>query len=232
MTVATGTDRVVAGRGFAVVVVDGSRAPATLAVWHLDITGAFTGAWLMERDAAYADAASARDVLGRFERRALAAWDPEDARRAVSELVELAELPAELAEAWARGTCRPADALAETREARARYERALEEEGKAKGKTFQPLRWEQPAELPTDDLDRALATAGLDSRLGVAEEAWPAIRVCRAIRYCLDVWAETESARSRRQALRDRFPTEQPLPPTWAGHVAESLTRVLPAPVG
>lgn len=182
----------------------------TVALWHVAVSGAFTGAWIMPR-AYLNEPDTARRALILLERRALLVWDPESALFTLAELINAAHLPAAAVQPWREHLYRVPAALIHIRTARDAHAAVLEEQP-----TSIPLQWQLdlPATTPADSASflRAVRRTSPRTASPVVTEA---LELAAAARWCLQAWQETESVRGRRAVLRQQFGLEQPAPPPW-----------------
>ncbi|HEX6075531.1 MAG TPA: DUF6218 family protein [Micromonosporaceae bacterium] len=219
-------------RGLLVIAsgLDGSGS-AAFAIWHLDLVGNPTGAWVVPESELLRNSAKAQQLLAVCERRALAAYDPTEALDILALTAAAARIPADIETVWGKHLCLLGRALDETRQARATYGRAVELEKARTGRALAPIEWQDPLPDTTPaSLGEFLGQAGVLAPAGVSPAASAALAVGRAVRWCLEVWTNTEMARSRRPYLRERFGSVQPVPPSWRDAVTGAYQRVLPPP--
>lgn len=181
-----------------------------IAVWHIALSGAFTGSWVMPQ-AQVGEADAARLALILLERRALLAWDPEQPLAVLAGLIDAAGLLADTANPWEEHLCRVSEALSQIQRARAAHEAALKDQPNAA-----PLHWKLA--LPLTD-PAALADFLPAVRRAAPHSAAPvtynALELATVARWCLHAWQETETVRLRRPVLCQQFGPEQPAPPAW-----------------
>jgi hypothetical protein len=217
-------------RGLLVIAsgLDGAGAPA-FAIWHLDLTGNPTGAWVVPESILLRDRSTARQILRACERRALAAYDPTEALDVLGLTAAAARVPADIETVWGKHLCLLGRAIDETKQARAAYSEAVEIEKARTGRSLAPLEWSDqlPESVPTS-LGDFLSQAGVLAPAGVSPAASAALALGRAVRWCLEVWTGTETARSRRPYLRERFGPAKPVPPSWRDAVTGAYRQVLP----
>jgi hypothetical protein len=219
-------------RGLLVIAsgLDGGGDPA-FAIWHLDLVGNPTGAWVVPESELLRDRSKARRLLAVCERRALAAYDPTEALDILALTAAAARVPADIEVIWGNHLCLLGRAIEETKEARNSYSRAVESEKARTGRILAPLEWQDPLpEATPASLGEFLSQAGVLAPSDVSPAASAALAVGRAVRWCIEVWTNTEMTRSRRPYLRERFGPAQPVPPSWRDAVTGVYQRVLPAP--
>ncbi len=217
-------------RGLLVIAsgLDGAGAPA-FAIWHLDLAGNPTGAWVVPEAMLLRDRSTARQILRACERRALAAFDPTEALDVLGLTAAAARVPADIETVWGKHVCLLGRAIEETAQARVSYSQAVEIEKARTGRSLAPLEW--PGQLPKTaptSLAEFLSQAGVLAPAGVSPAASAALALGRAVRWCLEVWTGTETARCRRPYLREAFGPAQPAPPSWRDAVTGAYKQVLP----
>ncbi|HEX2416912.1 MAG TPA: DUF6218 family protein [Micromonosporaceae bacterium] len=217
-------------RGLLVIAsgLDGGGS-AAFAIWHLDLVGNPTGAWVVPESELLRDRSKARRLLAICERRALAAYDPTEALDILALTAAAARVPADIEMIWGNHLCLLGCAVDEIREARAAYSSAVELEKARTGRTLAPIEWPDPLpETAPASLGEFLSQAGVLAPAGVSPAASAALAVGRAVRWCIEVWMNTETARSRRAYLRERFGPAQPVPPSWRDAVTGVYRQKLP----
>lgn len=212
-------------RGFAVLCAGPNEhdEPA-IAVWHIAVGGAFTGAWIMPQ-ARVATPDAARRALILLERRPLLVWAPEPPLSVLAGLIADAGLPADTAEPWRANLCLVRAGLSHIRDARAAHAAVVHDQPTAAA----ALQWQYdlPATDPTELADFLPAVRRAAPR-SAAPVAYAALEIATAARWCLQAWQDTESVRLRRPILRQQFGPEQPAPPPWLIALHAQYAQSLP----
>ncbi|MDQ3404244.1 MAG: DUF6218 family protein [Actinomycetota bacterium] len=213
------------GHGTAVVASGRGGDDAVVAVWHVNLRGVATGAWVVSAEDAFTSRTAARKLLVLIERRAITALDVDDANAVPARLSAVAGLGAE--PWWEHQVFAPNVVLGEISARRALYE-ATVTATKHGGKAVAPLEWAQ--DLPTsapDDVAGLRGLAGLGVALGtpVISEV---LTVARVLRWLVQMWAETEQVKGRRRYVRDAHGDLEVLPPSWLAAIQVAGSHRLP----
>ncbi|UKD59503.1 DUF6218 family protein [Amycolatopsis sp. FU40] len=214
--------------GTAVLAMGGGDDGAeSLAVWHVSVAGALTGAWVAPVAEVFGARAAARRVLAFLERRAVAAVYPEKVPGWLEQLTGAADLP-ERNGWWKRQEFSPAEAFGEIVERRRRYADTVEEE-RARNKAITELEWvhELSDSVEIGCFEDLRRVAGVRPAVGnpVVSEA---LTIARTLRWVVSVWAETEKVKNRRRYVREAHGEAEPLPPSWLSAVQVASETRLP----
>jgi hypothetical protein len=185
------------------------RGESAVAVWHLTATGQPCGAWTVSTDSLADDPAAASLLLGLCTGRPLLAWDAGPARKTLVQLAEWAG-----AEAPSRPEVLLSQVLAEVAEHRAAYDAAIEEHRSTVKTKVEALAWQREIPQATSWAE-FVQDARVRSPKAISPLAVDVLHLARAAVWVADLWRDTETVRTRRRYLLDRFGPAAPLPPGW-----------------
>jgi len=202
-----------------VVLVEGEdhAGDQAVAVWHASATGAPVGAWIKPVSLLASDPAAADELLRLTSHRALFGWDTETGRRLLETLAGWAgrEPVAEPV------TVRLPDVLAEIAQRRRTYEAAVEEHHRRSGSKLNPLVWRH--DVPeVQSWPEFVRAARLHPPTATCPVAVRALHLVRAVAWAAEVWHDSETVRTRRNYLADRFGPATVLPPAWLGQLRQA----------
>lgn len=199
---------------------DDSGADA-VAVWHVSASGAPVGAWIKPAPAIADDPDAAGQLLRLTSHRALVGWD-----------AGVAELLGRLGQWAKRQDPRPTlvllpEVLAEVAEHRHIHAAAVEQRQAGSKSKFTPLVWRHdvPEAGSWSEFVQAVRLTRPQAASPVAVDA---LHLARAVAWVSELWHDTETVRTRRSYLVERFGPAAPLPPQWLARLrqAHSLAAV------
>ena len=125
---------------------------------------------------------------------------------------------------WSRRVFSPIDAFADVVQRR----KAIDERiaaVRSERKNVATVEWRReftgPLPRTFDDVRRLSGLAVAPGPDGISE----AITVARVLRWLVEIWAETEQVKNRRDYLRGELGAVEPLPPSWLSAVLESTRQ-------
>jgi hypothetical protein len=205
-----------------VVIVEGpdDTGAAAVGVWHVSATGTPTGAWITPVST-LADGAAAAGLLRRLTAsRALFGWEAATARAALDRFAGPAghPLPAVLLP----------EVLQEIAQHRHAYAEEVEAQRSRSRSKVEPLAWQQ--DIPAVGSWQELVTAArLRQPVAASPVAAQALHLARAAAWAAGLWHDTETVRSRRRYLVERFGPATVLPPAWLARLREAHAAAGPA---
>lgn len=185
-----------------------------VALWNLGPSGVATGAWVVDADAAFGDAATARRLLVCLDGRAVTGVDVVSAATTLRRLTDAAGLSVP-GDWWEARSFAPVTAFGDVLQRRAAFESSIEAR-RATTKNIAVLEWSRDysTERTPDSFDalRALSPVGAAPGAPAVSEA---LTVSRVLSWVAALWTETEQPKGRRTYLRDEHGAAEPLPPAW-----------------
>ena len=160
------------------------------------------------------------------ERRALTALDPATLDDVLGRLTTAAGIDAH--EWWTGQRFFPPDAFEDLLTRRAEFETAVASIRQA-GRNVAPVTWGRTfttTDHPTTTRDlQQLASIGDLAATPVIAEA---LKLSRLLQWLIEIWAETEQLKGRRDYVRDKHGEPEALPPTWLTAVTTASATRLP----
>lgn len=195
---------------------DHSGADA-IAVWHVSASGAPVGAWIKPVAALADDPEAAEQLLRLTSHRALVGWDA-----AIAE-------PLRSLVHWAKQQDpRPTlvllpEVLAEVSEHRHTHAAAVGQHQAGAKSKIAPLVWlrDVPKAGSWSEFAEAVRLTRPQAASPVAAEA---LHLVRAVAWAAELWHDTETVRTRRSYLVDRFGPAAPLPPQWLARLRQAYS--------
>jgi Family of unknown function (DUF6218) len=216
------------GLGATVVVIgeDADGVPA-LALWHVNLQGVATGAWIVPQEQAFGDRAVACRLLSCVTQRAVTGLDQMVAESVLVRLATVAGI--QIAGNWWEPLSFSLVAVfRQVLQRRAAYEKSVGGR-RAVNKSIVALEWQR--DLAIDDLPVDIEALRVVSRLAMPAGA-PVVRdvllVCRLLGWLVELWSETEQAKNRRSYLQDEHGAPEALPPAWLTALSAAGSARLP----
>ncbi|HLU44140.1 MAG TPA: DUF6218 family protein [Natronosporangium sp.] len=202
-----------------VVVVDGvdETGAEAVAVWHASAAGVPVGAWITPRSVLAADPAAAATLLTLTAHRAVFSWDRTESDRVLAALAGWAGL----ATPPARVTVQLPELLSEVAQWRHTYQTAAAEQQSGSRSKPASLEWRQ--EVPeADSWAQYVAAVRLPEPQAASPVAARALHLVRALARTVELWQATETVRTRRKQLLERFGPATALPPGWLDQLRQA----------
>jgi len=217
-----------AALGCAVVAIgdDAGGVPA-LALWLIDPEGVATGAWVVPQEQAFGDRAVARRLLSCVTARAVTGLDPAVVESVLVRLTATAGTHI-AGSWWASLSFSPVAAFRQILQRRAAYEKSVDDR-RAINKNIVALEWHHDFAVddPPADPEALRVASGLAMPAG-APVVRDVLLLSRLLSWLVELWSETEQAKSRRSYLQDEHGAPEDLPPAWSGAMSAAASARLP----
>lgn len=205
---------------------EGDTGEQAVAVWQVSPDGRPTGAWVVPCREAFQDQTAARQLLASVERRALTALDPDTLDDILGRLTTTAGIDAH--RWWTGQLFSPPDAFEDLLTRRTEFEATVAAIRQA-GRNVAPVTWGRTfatTDHPktTRDLQQLASIGNIAATPVIAE----ALKLSRLLQWLVEIWAETEQLKGRRDYVRDKHGEPEALPPTWLTAVTTASATRLP----
>jgi hypothetical protein len=186
-----------------------------VAVWHVSASGIPVGAWIKPVHALADDPAAAEQLLRLTSHRALVGWD-----------AGVAEPLRRLAHWAKRQDPQPTlvllpEVLAEVTEHRHTHAAAVEQHQAGSKSKIAPLVWRHDVS-EAGSWSQFVDTVRLARPQAASPVAAEALHLVRAVAWVAALWHDTETVRTRRSYLVERFGPAAPLPPQWLARLRQA----------